>query len=358
MISVELNIFGLETNYGDFETISYFDNEKKAQEHIAEFKTFIYSNKNTPSTILSHQSLNNDGYALSVVPISHGDIDFNHHIFLLNDKTQLSIFFSYFENFDDFDKSKLKNAIELIYALASIQLIKNTDAKVVFQQSSTHYYLTLKQLFSFSVKSLESVLIKRGLEHNYIIDNKQMRFVFKKTSSISKNNNISKELKSSKDINSVKLENYTIYDFLDYDELDELEESLGDINLTLETMGENGIESDDVKILGKNLKHIGRILSRNNESFEIGLNVCSLGDTFIDNNEFIPSISKDIYDLCLAFNNDLRVWSKKLFFEGAPSLHFLDASIISSTTLIQNVIQTTNNEDDQKIENLDDIFDF
>ena len=36
MISVELNIFGLETNYGDFEAISYFDNEKKAQEHFKE----------------------------------------------------------------------------------------------------------------------------------------------------------------------------------------------------------------------------------------------------------------------------------------------------------------------------------
>jgi len=65
--------------------------------------------------------------------------------------------------------------------------------------------------------------------------------------------------------------------------------------------------------------------------------------------------SKDIGDLCNAFNKDLILWVDKLFFEGAPSIDFLDNSIISNANMISGFIKPIEEPDE---EFMDDIFDF
>ena len=58
--------------------------------------------------------------------------------------------------------------------------------------------------------------------------------------------------------------------------------------------------------------------------------------------------------LCESFNRDLLIWIRKLFYDGAPSIDFLDSSIISNANMISNFITPQS----EAVEEVDDIFDF
>jgi hypothetical protein len=43
--------------------------------------------------------------------------------------------------------------------------------------------------------------------------------------------------------------------------------------------------------------------------------------------------------LCSSFNNDLILWFRSIFYEGAPSIDFMDASIFSNIQMIQSFLE-------------------
>jgi hypothetical protein len=42
--------------------------------------------------------------------------------------------------------------------------------------------------------------------------------------------------------------------------------------------------------------------------------------------------------LCKSFNNDLILWFKSIFYDGAPSVNYMDASIISNIKMVQSFL--------------------
>ncbi len=80
-----------------------------------------------------------------------------------------------------------------------------------------------------------------------------------------------------------------------------------------------------------------------------------LANDILENSDRFQEKATDIGVLCEAFNRDLILWIEKLFYEGAPSIDFLDNSIISNANMISSFIKEPQS---QGTEVLDDIFDF
>jgi len=59
--------------------------------------------------------------------------------------------------------------------------------------------------------------------------------------------------------------------------------------------------------------------------------------------------------MATAFSNDLGTWHRMVFHEGAPSVDFLDATIVANAQTIASMLSPA---DDSAVEDLDDIFDF
>lgn len=57
-----------------------------------------------------------------------------------------------------------------------------------------------------------------------------------------------------------------------------------------------------------------------------------------------------------AFSSDLQQWYKMTFFEGAPSLDFMDATIRANVETICAMLNTDDSPADEA--DMDDIFDF
>lgn len=145
-----------------------------------------------------------------------------------------------------------------------------------------------------------------------------------------------------------------LYDFLDYYELDELIELLSELNSMILVLSSSEFSETEIHFLTHYLISISKILISSHESFSLGMNITLLEQGIITHKERFLEHSQSMSNLCGAFSHDLSQWVKKLFFEGAPSLHFLDDSIISNC---ETILALLKDEEDTSA-SLDDIFDF
>jgi hypothetical protein len=91
------------------------------------------------------------------------------------------------------------------------------------------------------------------------------------------------------------------------------------------------------------------------QTYAISSALKQLADDITQNIDRFQEKAADISTLCEAFNRDLILWVQKLFYDGAPSIDFLDSSIISNANMISSFIKEPQEQD---VEVLDDIFDF
>ena len=146
-----------------------------------------------------------------------------------------------------------------------------------------------------------------------------------------------------------------IFYFLDDDTLSELCTHLRKLHSHMLLVGNSDLEEDDVDELVEYLNEIASILRRSNEPYTISEAIGAMSDKIsIFKNEFIEH-SNEVSKLCSTFTNDLLLWQKKLFIEGAPSANFLDTSIVTNTQTIVSFFEPSEQNSDEFV---DDIFDF
>ena len=74
-------------------------------------------------------------------------------------------------------------------------------------------------------------------------------------------------------------------------------------------------------------------------------------------NEFIEK-SKSMGKFYASFGSDLTQWVQMSFYDGAPSVNFMDDTIISNATMLGSMLNITVQDTLTSQDEFDDIFDF
>ena len=119
-------------------------------------------------------------------------------------------------------------------------------------------------------------------------------------------------------------------------------------------VGSSDLEFEEIRQIAEYLQKFGRILSKYHEVYSLANVIRELGADIQNNAQAFKDRSSDIAQLCQAFNNDLAVWLRKLFIDGATSVDFMDQSLTSDANMLASFLKTKQDV----VVDLDDIFDF
>ena len=300
-------------------------------------------------------------------------------LFSITSEIDVQAFWSYFANekVKSLYTPKFMDLISVVYGLISFCLSKKEkDIEVLIKETEYAYVIEFKGLEVFSPKAL-NVFLKDKNFIKYFFHNESYTLFcpkeildinpdtetvlseqeealpesleFLQDSSLDNHSKISFSSSEHEDV-------LQLYDFFDYYELDEVIELINEINSMILVLLSSTFQEEEGRTLVRYIKSVARIFIASHESFALGMHIDNLAHGIEDNLALFLEQSKDMANLCGAFSHDLNTWLKKLFFEGTPSLHFLDDSIITNCQTIVSLI--TKDQEEVKEENLNDIFEF
>ena len=157
-------------------------------------------------------------------------------------------------------------------------------------------------------------------------------------------------------ITQTNVEEYEVYHYMDAEDLCETEELLGDLSSLMLMLGNSDIQPTEVAQISQHLERLGRNLSTYSESYTIGQSLISLSQGVSSEAERFQEIAADLSALSSAFVSDLQSWMKMTFHDGAPSINFMDDTIVANTQTICAMLNT--DEGSAANGDMDDIFDF
>ncbi len=286
--------------------------------------------------------------------------------FIINSENSLSEFWDYYlincrDGSDD-----MSDLVRTIYGIGLLQLKFKYSFNVYVEENAENFYFTANNMNLLDknglTKLVQKIITNNYKNSNYKIADDKISFALNKNSEISAKNIeidtkiLHKEVETTKTpVISKKEEVYEIYHFLDPADLEDLENFANELNSMMLLVGSSKLEMHEVLLIAQYIYKFGSILTAYSETFAISSALKTLADDIQNNSQTFIEKSKDIGELCRAFNGDLLMWIRKLFYEGAPAINFLDNSIIANATMISSFIKP---QEDIIVGDLDNIFDF
>ncbi|NWF65943.1 MAG: response regulator [Campylobacterales bacterium] len=291
-------------------------------------------------------------------------------IFIVQNESSISEFWDYYLFEENRFGDRLTDLIRVIYGLGLLQVKMKFNCEITVEENSELLIFTMN-----NIKLLNSVIVKNIISKNYhgeykIVDDK-LSFKFNKELKEIQTPKVVENIKTvettntkavHEDINvkdvfveSASDTTIEVFDFIDKEDLEELENIANELDSLMLLVGSSKIDDSEVLQIAKYIQSFGRMLATYNETYNIANSLNVLSKNIEENISSFQEKSKDIALLCQAFNKDLLLWIRKLFYEGAPSIDFLDSSIISNANMISAFINPQNSSGAEEV---DDIFDF
>jgi hypothetical protein len=146
-----------------------------------------------------------------------------------------------------------------------------------------------------------------------------------------------------------------VFDYISQEDLSELKEFTGKLNSLMLLVGRGDVEEEDVLDIHEYLHKIASILSTYNEVYAVSKALSLLSEDLSTNvAEFIAN-SESLGGMCDAFSKDISKWIEMSFYTGAPSVDFMNDTIIVNCQTISSMLRT---DEQANEEEFDDIFDF
>jgi len=158
------------------------------------------------------------------------------------------------------------------------------------------------------------------------------------------------------ELQKTNVEDYEVYNYMDTDDLDEIEELLGDLSSIMLILGSSELKTGEISQMINSLGSLGKRLRVYTESYTIGQALSELSQDISLNTDRFHDIANDLSTMSSAFVSDLQSWFQLTFYKGAPSVDFMDATIVANVQTISLMLKEDNTPIDEN--DMDDIFDF
>ena len=290
-------------------------------------------------------------------------------IFYVENDEALSEFWEYYLLGDEPIKvDGLSDVVRAVYALGDAIVKQSQNPWIIVEADNDAIYFTLNKIDSIG-DLLVKLIMKKNKEVNaFKTNSEKISFRLEKVISSLKEEIIS-PAKAKKapailapveeknvEIEETNTEAYEVFDYMDHEDLMDMEEHLGDLSSLMLMLGTSRIEEADIQQIAALLDVLGRRLTVYTESYLIGNSLSDLSKEIFSHMERFKEIEKDLSTMSGAFVSDMQTWTKMTFVEGAPSADFMNDTIVANT---QTIIAMLKDEEASVDENdMDDIFDF
>ncbi len=288
--------------------------------------------------------------------------------FFITSEDALSEFWEYFllgseQKYDD-----LSDVVRTVFAIADIQVRLGTQSEIIIEDSEESKFFTLTMIDALPPKVLELTLKKNQIECAHKIADGKISFELKKIISVEETALqeqvvVAPVIAQEEETVASPVEfthseqNLQVFDYLDADDLDELEEFAAKLNSLMLIVGSGGITEEEVTEIYTYLEKLGSILATYSEVYPISKALNELSNDMATHVEEFVQNSEALGPMCKAFSNDFSNWIEMSFHTGAPSTDFMNDTIAVNCQTIGGMLKMDEAPADGG-DDFDDIFDF
>ncbi|MFA6136475.1 MAG: response regulator [Sulfurimonas sp.] len=297
-----------------------------------------------------------------------------HTKFIINSEDSLSEFWEFFL-LNVRDKSdNLSDIVRTIVSMADVQLRLSTHSGIYIEESDEAQFFTLTDIDAIPLTQIELIIKKNNLISRYLIEDGKISLELKKSSvendtdlpsaeiqnapvAIQKEEKIVPIEEIASPLMLKKSENLQVFDYIEEEDLYDLEEYAGKLNSLLLVVGNGDVSEEEIVDIYTYLDKIAGILAVYSEVYVISKALTELSHAMSTHiSEFIKN-SEALGPMCKAFSNDISNWIEMSFHTGAPSVQFMNDTIVVNCQTIGGMLKMDEAPADGG-EDFDDIFDF
>lgn len=288
-------------------------------------------------------------------------------LFYVQNEDSLAEFWEYYLLESNERSEKLSDAIRTVYALASVGIKLDAKLQIIVEESESKMYVTLAGIEDIDPKIIQLTMIKNPAVTDYKTDPR--RFCIRldrpqKYEPIQQPAIVPAAVETVVAAPAAVAATYSaapeviqVYDYMDPEDMLDLNEFVGKLNSLMMVVG-GEIESSEVEEICANLQSISRIAQGYTDSYKIGQALAGMGNAIGGHIKLFMEKSYDLAPMCAAFARDLNNWIRLIFVEGASSVNYMDDTIIANAQTIQSILTMDDEDHAAAADDLDDIFDF
>jgi CheY-like chemotaxis protein len=234
----------------------------------------------------------------------------------------------------------LSDLIRFMYQLGIVMLSRKVQPQIIMEENESHIFFCV-----INVNIIPSVKIVQLIENyltNVHYDLKSNLLSFKMNKEYLPPQKIVEPL-ASEPISTIAYEKEAeilhVFDFMEYDDLTSLELKLNELSTQFMWMGNNELNMEDVDQIVNAFERSSSILLLYTQTQILGIAIRDLTEVIKKDEKKFISMAAQMSTLCKGFNNDLILWLRSLFYDGAPSVNFMDASIMSNIQMIRSFLE-------------------
>ncbi len=287
--------------------------------------------------------------------------------FIINSENSLAEFWECFlfattKKYDD-----LSDVIRTVFTIAETQLKFLKHCDIYVEESEQFQYFSIKDMDKIPLKVIKLIISRSGANLEYKIEEDTLSFRLYKVNTTSDEDDVAilenqtTNIDKANQVVSVGFkkskEKLIVFDYIEPDDMIDLREYASNLNTLMLIAGSGDLEDEDIVEIYSYLERIGALLSSYLEVYSISVALNSLASDMANHKEEFAQKSELLGPMCKAFANDMSTWIDMSFVSGAPSVDFMNDTIVVNCQTI-SLMLTMDNSVSNDEEALDDIFDF
>ncbi|MDP3265383.1 MAG: response regulator [Sulfuricurvum sp.] len=245
----------------------------------------------------------------------------------------------------------LSDLIRFMYQLGQVMLSRKVQPKIILEENEDHYFFSISNIHIISQTKIIQLINNYFKNANYKLTSNLLSFQVTKeyvptltpvVQTVTEEEIIKpihKEQPTSADVTYHKeIETLQTFDFMEEDDITSLELKLNELSTQFLWMGSNELNGDDVDQIINAFERTSSIMMLYSETQTLGMAIRDLTSIIQKDEKVFIEMASQMSTLCKSFNNDLILWFRSVFYEGAPSVNFMDASIISNIQMVQSFL--------------------
>jgi len=291
--------------------------------------------------------------------------------FIFSDEDALSEFWEYYLLDGEEKYDGLSDVVRTVFSIAEVQLRLDVKSNLFVEDSENAKYFTMTNMDKIPSGILPLLVKKNEMKSEYKIASNKISFLLEKleleedeiepfVAPVSKQQESTpvveeETIASEVEFTSTSLE---VYDYMDPEDLNDLEEYAGRLSSLMLIVGSGDVSEDEIVEIYTYIEKIGSILSTYSEVYPIAKALSELAaDMSTHINEFVQN-SEALGPMCAAFSKDMSNWIEQSFYTGAPSIDFMNDTIVVNCQTISGMLKMDDASSADAVDDFDDIFDF
>jgi two-component system, chemotaxis family, chemotaxis protein CheY len=245
----------------------------------------------------------------------------------------------------------LSDLIRFMYQLGQVIISRKVQPEIILEENEDHYFFSITNIHIISEAKITQLISNYLKNANYKLTPNLLSFQVTKeyasslipvtqTVAIEETAKpVQKEPQTPADITYHKqIETLQTFHFMEQEDITSLELKLNELASQFLWMGSNELNVDDVDQIINAFERTSSIMMLYTETQTLGNAIRDLTSIIQTDEKVFIEMAPQMSALCKSFNNDLILWFKSVFYDGAPSVNYMDASIISNIQMVQSFL--------------------